>query len=69
MQVFQIVQITFTIFLSFLNVSLKREIRNELVNMPLVKGPIFIQNIFFLPVQPCELVKFYVFKTSYDFSG
>lgn len=31
MQVFQIVQITFTIFLSFSNVSLKREIRNELV--------------------------------------
>lgn len=48
----------------------KREIRNEVVDMPVVNGPIFIQNIFFLlPLQLCELVKFCVFKTSYDFSG
>lgn len=46
MQVFRIVQTAFFLFFFFLSVSLK-EIRYELVDMPLVNGPIFIQNILF----------------------
>lgn len=45
--VFQTVQTTF-IFSLFLKCIFKiKEIRNELANMPIVNGPIFIQNIFF----------------------
>lgn len=46
----------------------KREIRNELIDM-LSSTDQYLYKTFFLllPLQLCELVKFYVFKTSYDF--